>query len=90
MSGKQTTKVTLIALMIAFQSSQALNYFVESSSFASVAFAVAAVVVAEPSFSSSYLVFAHLSPAVVSLAPVLFPSVASPSFPTITKTHQKD
>ena len=75
--------------MIAFQSSQALNYFVESSSFASVAFAVAAVVVAESSFSSSYLVFAHLSLS-VSLAPVLFTSVASSSFPDLTKTHQED
>ena len=37
--------------MIAFRLWQALNYFVESSTFASVPFAVAAAVVAEPSFS---------------------------------------
>ena len=78
--------------MIAFQSSHALHYFVDSSSLASVAFAVAApaVVVVEPSFSSSYLVFTHVSLAVVSLAPVLFPSIASPSFPALAKTRQKD
>ena len=78
--------------MIAFQSSQVLNYFGESSSFASAAFdvAAAALVVAEPSFSSSYLVFTHLSLAVVSLAPVRFPSVASPSFSALERTHQKE
>ena len=76
--------------MIAFHSWQLLNYFHIPSSCASVPFADTATAVAEIYFSTSYLVFAHLSYAFPSLAPVRFPSVASPSSPTLSKIHPKD